>query len=116
MSSANELLIADGDGVVLAVHVQPRAGRTAVVGRHGDALKVRVAAPPVDERANEATAALVAEVFDVPATAVELVAGQRSRVKRVRVHGVELESAVEQLDRALDDAAEPPGPHRRRER
>ncbi len=116
MSTANELLTADGDGVALAVHVQPRAGRTAVVGRHGDALKVRVAAPPVDDRATEATAALVADVFDVPATAVELVAGERSRVKRVRVRGVELEAAVEQLDRALDDAAERPGPRRRRER
>src|SRR5207245_2702143 len=96
MSTANELLTVDGDGVVLAVHVQPRAGRTAVVGRHGDALKVRVAAPPVDDRANEATAALVAEVFDVAATSVQLVSGERSRVKRLRVHGVDLESAVEQ--------------------
>ena len=116
MTAVSDLLTVDGEGVVLAVHVQPRAGRTAVVGRHGDALKVRVAAPPVDDRANQATTALVAEVLDVPASQVQLVSGERSRLKRLRVDGMDLETAVERLERALEEAAEPPGPHRRRER
>jgi uncharacterized protein (TIGR00251 family) len=116
VTTASELLTADGDSVVLAVHVQPRAGRTAVVGRHGDALKVRVAAPPVDDRANRAMTELVAGVLDVPPTSVRLTSGERSRLKRVRVEGIDLDTAVERLERALEDAAEPPGPHRRRER
>ncbi|MBM3672421.1 MAG: YggU family protein [Actinobacteria bacterium] len=106
----------DGDGVSVAVHVQPQAGRTAIVGRHGDALKVRVAAPPVDDRANEAAVALIAEMFDVPPTGVRVVSGDRSRVKRLHVDGIELETAVELVDRALEQAAEPPGPRRRRQR
>ena len=116
MSDASDLVSADGDSVVLSVHVQPRAGRTAVVGRHGDALKLRVAAPPLDDRANEATIALVAEIFDVPTAAVALTGGARSRVKRLRVTGIEREDAVERVAVALAAAAESPGPRQRRDR
>jgi len=75
------------EGIVLRVHVQPGAGRSAVVGRHGDALKVRVAAPPVEGRANEATRALLAEALAVPEADVELTSGQSSRTKRFRLKG-----------------------------
>jgi uncharacterized protein (TIGR00251 family) len=115
VSDAKDLVTKDGDGVFVAVHVQPRAGRTGVVGRHGDALKVRVAAPPVDDRANQAVTALLAEVLDVAPSAVDVVAGARSRVKRLRVDGIDLESALERVERALDEAAEPPGPRQRRQ-
>jgi uncharacterized protein (TIGR00251 family) len=108
MSDARNLVTKDGDDVVVAVHVQPGAGRTSVVGRHGDALKVRVAAPPVDDRANEAAIALLAEVLDVPTASVSVVTGARSRVKRLR-------AALERLELALEAAAEPPGPRQRRQ-
>ena len=71
--------------MVISVHVQPGAGRSAVVGRHGQAVKVRVAAPPVDDRANEATVALLATTLDVAPGAVALVSGDTSRLKRFRV-------------------------------
>ena len=116
MSDASDLVTADGDALIVAVHVQPRAGRTAVVGRHGDALKVRVAAPPVDDRANTATIALVAEMLDVAASGVTVVSGDRSRLKRLRVQGIDLESALERVELTLKAAAEPPGPHQRRAR
>src|SRR5207245_9532442 len=94
------------DAVVLHVHVQPRAGRTAVVGRHGNAVKVRVAAPPVDDRANAACAALLADLVGVAAASVELVGGARSRLKRFRLRGVEPEVLEGRLDTAVeaDDA------------
>ena len=116
MSDVKDLVTADGDAVVVAVHVQPRAGRTAVVGRHGDALKVRVAAPPVDDRANTATIALVAELLDVPASGVSVVSGERSRLKRLRAVGIEHEDAIERVELALEAAAEPPGPKQRHHR
>jgi uncharacterized protein len=114
VTSASDLVRADGDDVVVAVHVQPGAGRTAVVGRHGEALKVRVAAPPVDDRANIATVALLAEVLDVAPGSIEVVSGDRSRLKRLRVKGVELVDAVERIERALEVAATMPGQPRRR--
>jgi uncharacterized protein (TIGR00251 family) len=95
------------DAVVLHVHVQPRAGRTAVVGRHGDAVKLRVAAPPVDDRANAAVVELLAELFGLEAGDVELVTGGKSRVKRFRLRGVDVESFDARLDAAVDDTGGP---------
>jgi len=100
-----ELFDDSGDGsVVLRVHVQPGAGRTAVAGTHGDALKVRVAAPPEKGRANEACATLVADLAGVKPAAVEQTAGATSRSKRFRVSGVEVDELVRRLELALDEA------------
>ena len=104
MSDTNDLYDDGPEGVVLRVHVQPGAGRSAVVGRHGDALKVRVAAPPVEGRANEAARALVAEALGVPEADVELTSGQSSRTKRFRLKGLDAEEADKRLRVALDQA------------
>lgn len=77
-----------GDDVILDLHIQPGAKRTEVAGPHGDALKIRLAAPPVDGKANAALLAFIAEKVGVGRTAVELVSGQASRSKRVRIAGV----------------------------
>lgn len=100
----DDLFEIDAEGnAVLRVHVQPGAGRTAVVGRHGDALKVRVAAPPEQGRANQAVQALLAEVLGVKEAQVELVGGGASRTKRLKVTGVD----AADLDRLLELALEP---------
>jgi uncharacterized protein (TIGR00251 family) len=99
---------AEGD-VVLRLHVQPGAGRTAVVGTYGDALKVRVAAPPEGGRANAACLALVAETVGVKADAVELVGGESSRSKRVKVTGADADEVGRLLGEALTAAGERPG-------
>jgi uncharacterized protein (TIGR00251 family) len=95
------------DAVVLHVHVQPGAGRTTVVGRHGDAVKLRVAAPPVDDRANTAVTELLADLFGIKESAVELVSGAKSRVKRFRLRGVDVETLDARLDTAVDDTGGP---------
>ena len=77
----------DGGDVVIALHVQPGAKRTEVAGTHGEALKIRLAAPPVDGKANEALVAFVAKALGLPKSRVELVAGHASRAKRLRVVG-----------------------------
>lgn len=87
-SDAATWLRPDGDGVVLSLHIQPGAKRTEVAGLHGDALKIRLAAPPVDGKANDALIAFLAKTLGVPKANVELVSGQSSRAKRVRVAGV----------------------------
>jgi uncharacterized protein (TIGR00251 family) len=90
----------DGDGaVVLPVYVQPGAHRTTVDGRHGDMVKVRVAAPPERGRANAAVCALVAGELGVRAGDVEVVTGRTSRVKRLRVTGVTSEDVAAWLAR-----------------
>lgn len=78
----------DGDDVILNLHIQPGAKKTEVVGLHGDALKIRLAAPPVDGKANEALLSFIAAKVGAGKTAVALVSGQTSRAKRIRVRGV----------------------------
>jgi hypothetical protein len=73
--------------LTFAVRVSPRASRDAIEGEHDGALKVRVTAPPVDEKANEALRRLLAARLNVPVSAVKIVAGEKSRNKRVAVAG-----------------------------
>jgi uncharacterized protein len=109
VSDVSDLFRAFDGYVVLDVHVQPRAGRTAVVGRHGAALKLRVAAPPADGRANDATCALVARTLGVKGSAVSLVSGATSRTKRVRIDGVDGADAGRALTRAIAASEARPG-------
>lgn len=74
---------------LLAVRVQPRAKRDEVVGERGDAVVIRVAAPPVDGKANVALCRFVAARVGVPRGAVSVVRGESSRDKLLRVEGVE---------------------------
>lgn len=92
-----DLLEASGDDSIVRVHVQPRSGRTAVAGRHGDALRVRVAEPPVEGRATEAARRALADAFGLSPARVALAGGERSRWKRFRLHGVSVDDAAERL-------------------
>lgn len=74
-------------GVVFAVRVVPRAGRTGVAGTRGDALLVRLAAAPVDGAANAALVACLADLFDRPRRDVTIVSGDTSRDKRIAIAG-----------------------------
>lgn len=69
------------------VRVVPRASSSAVAGEHNGALRVRVAAPPVEGAANEELARLLARSLGVPLRAVEVISGHASKTKRVRVYG-----------------------------
>ena len=92
----------DGHDWVLNVRVQPRASRTELAGLLGERLKVRLQAPPVDGRANEALLEFLACLCGLPKSRVSLDAGQTSRDKRVRLHG------LMQLPAALQSALTPP--------
>ena len=100
MARHPELSPSEG-GAVLAVHVQPGAGRTEVVGRYGDALKLRVAAPPTGNRANDAVVALAAKEFNLSRADVSVISGASTRQKRVRLAGVDIADAARVVDRLL---------------
>lgn len=84
-------------GVLLSVRVQPGAARSEVAGVHGDALRLRIAAPPVEGRANEAARALLADRLGVPRSAVVLARGTTSRHKLFFVRGLSVEAVYERL-------------------
>jgi hypothetical protein len=74
-----------GEVLTLTLHVQPGAKRSELAGLHGEALKIRLAAPPVEGRANEALLKFIAKLFDVPLRQVELRQGGQSRHKVVAI-------------------------------
>lgn len=83
------LRVTEANGRVrFSVRVQPRASRTEVAGLHGDALKIRLAAPPVDGAANEALTLFLADTFAVPKRFVRILVGEASRSKVVEIDGV----------------------------
>lgn len=84
-------------GVRFAVHVQPRAKKPGIDGTHGDALRVRVQAPPVDGAANEAVIAVIADALGVPRRAVRISAGLSGRQKLVDVDGIDASAATARL-------------------
>ena len=82
----------EGDGrLIFTVRVVPRAARSSIVGEHGGALRVRVAAPPVDGAANEELLRVLARAFAVPVRDVEITNGQTSKLKQVCVRGARFE-------------------------
>jgi uncharacterized protein (TIGR00251 family) len=77
----------EGGALVFKVRVVPRASKTAIVGEHDGALKVRVAAPPVEGAANAELTRFLSKQLGVPARAVEIVGGHTSKTKVLRVEG-----------------------------
>ena len=74
--------------VIFSVRVQPRASKDEIAGEMGGALKVRLRAPAVEDRANEALVELLAELLKTSRSAVSILSGERSRVKRIEIRGV----------------------------
>ena len=75
----------DGGALILQIHAQPGAKRTEIAGVHGDALRIRLAAPAVEGKANDALLAFLAEAFGVPRKNVALIRGSRGRRKAIRI-------------------------------
>ena len=92
------------DGALVSVRVQPRARRDEIVGWDGTTLRIRVTAPPVDGRANDAVIRVLAEALGVPRASVGLVSGTASRNKLFRVARHSLDELRTLLARRTDDA------------
>lgn len=81
----HDWLRVDRDGLTLSLHIQPGAKKTGVVGPHGDALKIRLAAPPSEGKANAALITFIADQLAVSRSMIEIVSGRQTRKKRVRI-------------------------------
>jgi hypothetical protein len=83
------------DGIIIRIHLQPRASKTEICGMQGDELKVRVTSPPVDDAANRLCIEFFAKAFKLPKSAVTIISGHKSRHKRLHISGIELKDAVQ---------------------
>ena len=83
--------------IFLKIHLLPRASRDEICGLHGDAIKIRVTAPPVEGKANQALQRFIAEKLNLSSSQVEIIAGQHSREKLLQITGIsraEVEKAL----------------------
>ena len=94
----NALIVQDTkDGAILTVHAQPKASSTECVGIHGDAIKIRVAAPPVDGAANDELIRFLARQLSIPYTSVRIHSGAGGRHKRIFIKGVNAQLVMARL-------------------
>jgi uncharacterized protein (TIGR00251 family) len=110
--SLPDFLSVTGSGVVIEAIVHPRANRDALVGPHGSALKLKVTAPAIEDRANRAVEALLAGIVGVPKADVSVVGGRSSRHKRIRISGVDASAVADALRKSggvLSSRAHEPG-------
>jgi uncharacterized protein (TIGR00251 family) len=95
----NSLIVQDTkDGAILTVHLQPKASTTECVGIHGDAIKIRVAAPPVDGAANQELIRFLACRLSIPSSSVRILSGASGRHKRVLVKGATAQLVLARLN------------------
>ncbi len=86
-----------GDGIILRVHLQPRAKKNEIVGIHGDSIKIRLKAPPVDGKANEEARRFLAKVLGIKRQQVILKTGTTSRSKSFLIKDVDLNTIEKKL-------------------
>lgn len=102
MPEASVLDLKEREGAVtLRVRVQPRASRTEIVGEHAGAIKIRIAAPPVDSKANEECRRFLAKLLGVSLGSVEIIAGESTREKAIRIHGIDIQKLTEAISSHL---------------
>jgi hypothetical protein len=91
------------EGFVLTIFVQPRSSKNAVCGLHGEALKIRLTAPPVDNAANRMCLEYLSKCLKVPKSALEIVSGHTGRTKQVLVRVSQDREAVREKIKTLSD-------------
>ena len=91
------VLTCDDRGVLVAVRVVPNAARTEITGERAGRLVIRITAPPLEGRANDAVRRLLAKVAGVGASRVQVVSGERARHKTVRIDGISMDEMARRL-------------------
>lgn len=82
----------DKHGILIRLYIQPRASKNEIVGIHGEtALKIRLTSPPVDGAANSACIEFLANILGIRKSHVEILAGQKSRIKQIKLSGISLQ-------------------------
>ena len=100
-SDLNSAVVQTTDGVVIRVHVQPKARREQIIGMHGGRIKLAVTEPPDKGKANEAVVRLIAAALNLAASRVELLRGDTSRQKDLLVRHIEADEAQRLLTAAI---------------
>jgi uncharacterized protein len=108
-------------GIVIKIYVQPRSSRNRIIGLHGDALKITIQAPPVDDAANRMCIEFLAKCLNLPRSAIEIIGGHTSRMKRLLLRFAPGFDSTEQAETykqtllsLLDNSISQVSPHHRK--
>lgn len=101
LTNTNWLSIGKNNELFLAIHAQPAAKRTAIVGIYSDKLKVCLASPPVDGKANTVLIKFFAKLLHIPKSSIELTRGDTSREKSLAIYGLSSQDLLERLHKYL---------------
>ena len=85
------------EGILLRLHIQPRASKSEVAGTHGDCLKIRLKAPPVEGKANSELIKFLSKLLGLPKNNIEIISGHASRRKTVKLAGITKEKLIKIL-------------------
>lgn len=96
-SPSEQIIQESKKGVTLAIHIVPRAAKNEIVGTHGNALRIRLKAPPVEGAANTALLAFIAEVLGISPHQIELISGHTSRNKLLAITGLTKDTILKRL-------------------
>lgn len=92
------LCVVSRDAIILSVYIQPRASKNEVCGVQDNALKIRLTSPPVDGAANKLCREFLAGLFNVPKSAIEIISGETSRHKRVKISTSDIARLTQTID------------------
>ncbi len=93
-----------GGAISLAVHIQPNSSRNQINGTHGDRLKIRITAPPVEGKANAAVIGFIAKLLNIPKSAVFIKSGKQSRDKKLLLSGISMDKARKIIETELSSS------------
>ena len=97
-SSKLSLIVSEKqDGCILKCWIQPRSSRNALVGIHGDAIKIALTAPPVDGKANKELLKFLAKYFKLPKSSIQIIAGESSRNKTILITDIDKDTIIKKL-------------------
>lgn len=74
------------DGIIFKAFIQPRSSKNVIAGLHGDALKIRITAPPVNDAANKMCVKFLSKTLRIPKSSIEIISGHTSRTKQILLH------------------------------
>ncbi len=103
MGSSKKFLQPYKDGVRLEVYLQPKASRSEIVGLYGEALKIKVKAPPVEGKANKALLLFLADLLGLPRRRLEIISGLTSRRKSIYISQTNLDAVQKALELKIDE-------------
>ena len=100
-SGINDCFKITGDDVVVKVKIVPGSSKNKIVGVYDDALKITITAPPVEGKANKKCISYLAKCFDVAKSKIEIISGQTSKNKLIKIYGINLSEFLEKIEKIV---------------